>query len=75
MRDPGNGSAVIEAKVELHIEGDSAALALDDAHQIARAIAKRHEVDENGSAGLGLKLGFENERVVAVAARAADVFT
>jgi hypothetical protein len=48
---------------------DLAAIAAHHAHHVRGPAARRHEVDQRDGAAVGLEGGFENERVLAIAAR------
>ena len=43
---PGQDQAVVEADDELHRDRHAAAHALDDAHDVERLVARRHEVED-----------------------------
>ena len=61
---PRDDRAVVEAQHELASASATVpADALDDAHDVGRLVARRHEVDHADRAVGGLQLGLEDERV------------
>jgi hypothetical protein len=54
---------------ELRFDGYFAPFPSDEARQITRLIARRHEVDDRRGAGARFDVGFTNERAVSIAAR------
>ena len=69
---PRHHGAIAEADREIHRHRHRAAHTLDDAHDVGAAVAERHEVDQAHGAVGDVHLGFEHERVAAVAARDAQ---
>ena len=67
-RDPGHGTAEVEAQRQLHAHGDGAAHALDDADDVGVAAADGHEIDEANLRVGGGERGFEDQGVVAIGA-------
>ncbi len=65
---PGHDPAVAEADHELRAHAHPPREPFDDAHDVRRVAAWRHEVDHADAPLCGLPLGLENERRVAVAA-------
>jgi hypothetical protein len=59
---------MVEARSELHLHAHLAADAYDQAHNVGRSAARRHEVDESDRARGGVEIRFEHERVAAVPA-------
>jgi len=57
---PWHRGAVIEANHELGAKIDVSRPAHHDAHEVG-GVSRRHEVDNRGDTGLGLKFGFEDE--------------
>ena len=71
LAHPRDDAAVVEADRQLRAEVDAALDALDDADDVGRLAARRHEVeDARDRAVLRLPARLEDERVVEVAARA-----
>lgn len=68
LRDPRDREAVVEAQHEFHPHLHRAAPADDDAHELGPAVAGRHEVDDGHGAVRAFVIGFENQRVAAIAA-------
>ena len=66
MGDPRSGDAVVEAHHQLGVHGDLAAATDDQANQIRTPPFQRHKIDERHRPVLGLVLGFQNQRPVAV---------
>src|SRR2546427_671690 len=70
-RTSGDDSPVVEADRQLRAEMDAALDSLDDAHDVGRLAARRHEVeDTRDRAVLRLPDRLEDERVVEIATRA-----
>ena len=65
--DPRDDPAVVEAQDELHAHGHASLEAADDAHDVGRLVADRHEVDDLQHAAGGVEVRLEHERAVAVA--------
>ena len=66
--DPRDDRAVVEPDAQAHLHRDGSLDALDDAHDVRRLAARRHEVDQPDGAVLARELGLEDQRVVAVPA-------
>ena len=72
--NPRHDGAVVEAHDQFHPHRHRAAHALDDAHHIPTIIVNGHEIDHANPAARGLKLRFQDQRIVHVlAAHAFDV--
>jgi hypothetical protein len=67
--DPRDRGAVVEAQHELGAHRHAPAPADHPAHDVGRAVGRRHRVDHGHRAAGGLPLGLEHEGVGAVAAR------
>ena len=65
---PRDDRAVVEPDAQAHLHRDGSLDALDDAHDVRRLAARRHEVDQPDAAVVARELGLEDQRVVAVAA-------
>ena len=59
--------AIAEAHHKFGLELDRALLADDEPHEVRMLLARIHEVDHRGGAGIGLEPRLEDERVRAVA--------
>ena len=66
--NPRDRRAVVEADDELRAHVHLAPQAFDDAHDVRRLAAGRHEVDQADRAGIGLPVRLEDERAWPVAA-------
>jgi hypothetical protein len=64
---PRHRTAEVEAQDELHPHGDAALQAAHDAHDVGRLVADRHRVDDLQHAAVGVEVGLEHERSLAVA--------
>ena len=69
LAHPGNSGAIAEAQHQLHAHRHAAAFPNHDAHAVRVLAADRHEVDERGGTVIRFEVGFEDQRVFAVAAR------
>ena len=67
--DPRNRGPIVGAQHDLHPHRHRAALAADDADDVAMALATPHGVDQHHRALGGLEPRLEHERVLAVGAR------
>ena len=67
---PGDDSPVVETQDRFRNHRHSACAPLDHAHQVdfAHAFGDRHEIDHRGRSAGAAELGFEDQRVAAVAA-------
>jgi hypothetical protein len=65
---PRHDAAEVEAQDQLHAHGDAPAQAARDAHHVGRLVADRHRVHHLEHAPVGVEVGLQYERVVAVAA-------
>src|SRR5205085_2791444 len=63
--DPWHGGPVVETHHKLGLKNYSPGKTNHDPHQIG-AVCRRHEVDNCGATGLGLKFGFEDEGAGAI---------
>src|SRR5579871_3643283 len=66
---PGNVDAKAETDDQLHPEFYAATDAVHQADHIGGLAARRHEVDQRNLAAFRLELGFQDQRVIPVAAR------
>src|SRR5262249_9849808 len=71
LADPRHNAPVVEPDDELHFDGDVTGHSLDDSDYIRLGLTRRHEVDDANDAGIAFELGFEDQRVVAIAPAAA----
>ncbi len=63
---PGDDRAIVEPDAQTHLHRDSPLDALDDAHDVRRLPARRHEIDQAHDAFVAGELRLEDERVAAV---------
>ncbi len=73
LTDPRHDGAVVEPHDDLGPHGDLALQALDDAHQLGRAVAPVHEIGEGGRTIRGRENRFEDQRVADVSSCDPDV--
>jgi RNA polymerase sigma-70 factor (ECF subfamily) len=66
--DPRDDAAEVEAQDQLHPHRDAALQAARDADHVGRLVADRHRVDHLEHAAVGVEVGLQHQRVVAVAA-------
>ena len=67
--DPGDGPSVVEPQHEFRVHLDAAAIASHQPDHVGVLASRRHEIDEGDDALTGLHRGFEDQGVIAIAAR------
>ena len=68
--NPGHDVAVVEADDQLHAHRHTAVQSLDDAHDVRRTVARRHEVDDPHAPFGRLVYGFQDQGQVTIPALA-----
>ncbi len=64
---PGHDGTVIGADGQVHVHGDFTAPALDQTHNVQCPPVHGHEIDERSSPVIGLEIGFQDQRIAAIA--------
>ena len=69
LPDPRNAAAVIEAQNDLGVHAHTTGISADQADQIDLAVrlGRWHEIDDGGTAGVGLEAGFEDAGFTTIA--------
>jgi hypothetical protein len=68
-RHPGNNDSIAKSQDEIEMEGDTAALTDNQAHDGRITAERRHEVDERHNAAVGFETGLQDQIAASTANR------